>query len=186
MRDRDLRASLLARGPLLPAYEYAGELVDGRRRQLLCTELDLELRIHVCESLHEACSTLFPLHPERALALAKSEGTSSLLELAELCGTTPTSLARLAPAPKKSHKRAAKDATSQARSSSRMLRRIVTFEPELYELAKEAARDMGHGNFAKLVRDAVWRAVKDRRLDGAPTMQPHRVLPANGARRRVG
>jgi hypothetical protein len=185
MRDRDLRASLAARGALLPAYEYAGELIDGRRRRAICAELAQPLEIRVCDTLQEACSTLFPLHPERALALAKSDGASSLLELAALCGTTPSSLATLAPPPKKSHKRTRNEATAKARSSSRMLRRLVTFEPELYELAREAAREIGHGNFAKLVRDSVWRTVRERRLDGAPKLQPHRVQPVNGARRRA-
>lgn len=185
MRDRDLRASLAARGPIHQAYAYAGEIIDGRRRKAFCDELGLKLEIHDCETLHEACSTLFVLHPERALELARRESNSSLLELAALCGTTPVAIARLISAPKKSHKRASKDAVTKARSSSRMLRRLVTFEPELYELAKQAATELGHKNVNKLVRDSVWRTVRDLELNGAPRHQPHRVQAPHGARRRA-
>lgn len=185
VRDHDLRASLAAVGQLSPAYEYDGKLIDGRRRAPLCSELGKRLEIHVCASLQEACSTLFALHPVRALELAKSEGAGTLLELAEICGTTPSGVAQHLQLPKKSHKRQIKDATSAARSSSRMLRRLVTFEPELYALAQAAAREMGHGNFARLVRDSVWRTVRER-VSAAPRRQPRRVQPANGARRKAG
>lgn len=183
MRDRDLRASLATRGPIHPAYSYKGELIDGRRRKLLCDELELELEIRPCETLQEACSTLFVLHPERALELARSESTGALLELAALCGTTPVAIARHIPTRKKSHK--SKEPLSQARASSRMLRRLVTFEPELYELAKRAALELGHKNVNKLVRDSVWRTVRDLELNGAPRHQPRRVQAPHGARRRA-
>lgn len=185
MRDRDLRASLAARGPIHQAYSYAGELIDGRRRKAFCDELGLKLEVHECATLHEACSTLFVLHPERALELARRESTSSLLELAELCGTTAVAIARHVSSPKKSHKSATKEALAKARSSSRMLRRLVTFEPELYELAKRAATELGHRNVNKFVRDSVWRSVRDLELNGAPRHQPHRVQAPHGARRRA-
>lgn len=186
MRDRDLRASLLATGPINPAYEYAGRLIDGKRRRVLCAELGKPLAIHVCETLHEACSVLFVAHPNRALELARSEGASTLRELAELCGTTPSTIAALLneTQPKKSHKRAAKTATRQAAKSSAMVRKLVIFEPELLELAKEASRILGHRNVSRLVRDSVWRTIREN-VSGAP-LQPRRVQPANGARRRAG
>jgi len=187
VRDSDLRASLVAVGALQPAFEYAGKLIDGRRRRLLCDELRRPLEIRICSTLQEACSVLFALHPLRAIELARSEGSASLLELAQLCGSSSSAIARelQATAPKKSHKRQVKEATARASASSRMLRRNVTFEPELYELAQEAAREIGHGNFAQLVRDAVWRTVRER-VSAAPRHQPRRVQPANGARRRAG
>lgn len=185
VRDHDLRASLAAVGALSPAYEYNGTIIDGRRRRTMCAELDKPLALHVCETLQEACSTLFALHPERALELAKSEGAGSLLELAALCGTTPSGIAQQLRLPKKSHKRQVKDATARASASSRMLRRLVTFEPELYALAQEAAREIGHGNFARLVRDSLWSTIRDR-VPGAPLHQPRRVQAANGARRKAG
>lgn len=187
VRDLELRASLAAVGALQPAFEYAGELIDGRRRQPLCAELGTPLEVRVCETLQAACSTLFALHPVRAIELAKREGVTSVLELAELCGATPSAIARELQhtLPKKSHKRQVKDETSRARASPRMLRRLVTIEPELYALAKEAARELGHKNFARLVRDSLWRTVRER-VRGAPLRQPQRVQPANGARRKAG
>ncbi len=186
MRERDLRASLLATGPIHPAYEYAGTLIDGRRRHTLCAELGKPLTIHVCETLREACSVLFVAHQQRALELARSEGASTLRELAELCGTTPSAIAPLLndQRPKKSHKRAVKSATQTASKSAVMVRRLVTFEPELYALAKEAAQVIGHRNVSRLVRDSVWRTIREN-VSGAP-LQPRRVQPANGARRRAG
>ncbi len=186
MRDRDLRASLAATGSIHPAYEYNGSLIDGRRRQAFCAELGKPLAIHVCETLHEACSVLFIEHQQRALELARSEGASTLRELAELCSTTPSAIAQLLSEtrPKKSHKRAVKSATNQAAKSSAMVRRLVTFEPELYALAKEAAQVIGHRNVSRLVRDSVWRTIREN-VSGAP-LQPRRVQPANGARRRAG
>lgn len=187
MRDLELRASLAAIGAQQPAFEYAGQIIDGRRRQKLCAELGKPLDVRTCETLEDACGVLFVAHPLRALELARSEGAVSLLELARLCGTTTSAVARQlqATAPKKSHKRKIKDATAQACANSRMLRRLVTFEPELYALAKEAAREIGHCNFARLVRDSVWRTVRER-VSAAPLHQPRRVQAANGARRKAG
>jgi len=186
MRDRDLRASLAATGPIHPAFEYAGRLIDGRRRQVFCAELDKPLAIHVCDSLQEACSALFISHAQRALELARSEGASTLRELAELCGTTPSGIAALLnqTQPKKSHKRAAKTAANRAAKSPTMVRKLVIFEPELLELATEAARVIGHRNVSRLVRDSLWRTVREN-VSGAP-LQPRRVQSANGARRRAG
>jgi hypothetical protein len=109
-----------------------------------------------------------------------------LRELAELCGTTPSAIAALVnqTQPKQSHKRAAKTATRRAAKSTAMVRRLVTFEPELLELAKEASRVIGHRNVSRLVRDSLWRTVREN-VSGAP-LQPRRVQAANGARRRAG
>ncbi len=185
VRDHDLRASLAAIGPLQPGYEYDGKLIDGSRRKLLCAELGIAFEIRVCPTMQDACSTLFANHPVRAIALARSEGAASLLELARLCGTTPSSVSQHLELPKKSHKRQLQSETKRASSNSRMLRRLVTFEPELYALAKEAAREIGHNNFAQLVRDSLWRTVRES-VSGAPIRQPRRVQPANGARRKAG
>jgi hypothetical protein len=186
MRDRDLRASLAATGAIHPAYEYAGKLIDGRRRQAFCAELGKPLTTLVCDTLQDACSVLFVVHPQRALELARSEGATTLREFALLCGTTSSAIAQLLSEtrPKKSHKRAVKSATQAASKSAVMVRRLVTFEPELYALAKEAAQVIGHRNVSRLVRDSVWRTIREN-VSGAP-LQPRRVQPANGARRRAG
>lgn len=188
MRDHDLRASLAAIGQLQVALEYEGQIIDGRRRAFICADLSIPLQVRVCESLRDACSALWSLnHTERALDLARSEGASSLLELAELCSATPSSVAvamqsTLAkPSRRKAMRRHVNDLQQH---QNRMVRRIVTFEPELLSLAKEKADLIGHKNFAKVVRDAVWRFVRD--VPGAPVRQPRRVQSQNGARRRSG
>lgn len=186
--DRDLRTSLEAVGALQPAYEYSGELVDGRRRQPICAELGIRLEVRVCETLQEACSTLWALqHQSRAIELAKREGVVSVLELAQLCGTTTSAIAKAMQAaqPKKSHKRQIKEQTAQLRATPQMLRRLVTLEPELYALAKAAAHEIGHNSFPRLVRDALWKEIRDH-VPGAPQRQPRRVQAPNGARRKVG
>lgn len=187
MRDPDLRASLAAIGQLHPAWEYEGELIDGRRRAEICATLGLALQVRVCNSLREACSTLWTLgHQDRALELARREGLTSLLELAAVCGATPARVALLlqeAPSPQRRRDRVQKAVTALKRHEPRMVRRVVTFEPELLQLAKEKAK-MTNKNLAMVVRDAVWRFVRD--VSGAPRVQPRRVQPRFGARRRTG
>lgn len=188
MRDRDLRASLESIGALQPGYEYAGELIDGRRRQPLCRELGKPFEVRVCSTLQEACSVLWAQHHSvRALELAKAEGAQSLLELARLCGTTPTAVAELLQAsrPKKSHKRQLREHAVELSATPKMLRRLVTLEPELYALAKVAAAEIGHRSFPRLVRDALWKEIRDN-VQGAPIRQPRRVQSPNGARRKTG
>jgi hypothetical protein len=80
-------------------------------------------------------------------------------------------------------KRVSQTVNDLQRHQNRMVRRVVTFEPELLQLAKEKAQ-LEHKNLAKVVRDALWRAVRD--VPGAPRVQPRRVQPQFGARRRSG
>lgn len=187
MRDHDLRASLVGMGQLQDALEWEGTLIDGLRRAAICRELGLQLRVRVCESLREACSALWSLsHAERAIDLARSEGETSLLALAELCSTTPGSIALILQrsAPKPSRRKAMRrQVREQQQHQTRMIRRVVTFEPELLSLAKEKAK-LTHKNLAQVVRDAVWRVVRD--VPGAPRQQPRRVQAQNPARRRTG
>jgi hypothetical protein len=184
MRDRELRASLAKIGPQQPGLEYAGQLVDGRRRQLICGELGIQFDVRIAHALEQACALLWPLHPARALELARSEGPRAMLQLAEMCGATPAAVARelAATKPKRSHHATKRLELDQARTSPRMLRRLVTLEPELYALAKRAANELGHRSFPRLVRDCLWRAVRDNVHD-APIHQPRRVQAPNGRRR---
>jgi len=186
MRDHDLRESLLAVGQLQPALEYEGQLLDGRRRSAIFTELGRRLDVRVCITLQEACSLLWAnSHAERAVLLAQRDGATSVLELARLCGATPSAIAVVLQAhrPKKSRKAQTREAVEARRGSSRMVRRVITFEPELLELAKVAAKNT-NANLAQVVRDAVWKVV--RFLPGAPRHQPRRVQAQSGARRRAG
>lgn len=183
MRDRDLRASLASVGQLEPALSFDGELRDGRRRALICAELGLTLRVHEAQSLQEACSVLWArTHYERALALA---GARPLTELAELCSTTPSAIAkeRAAARPKKSHKAEARESVTRLRASPQMLRKLIVLEPELFEAAKSAAKEVGHGNFSKFVREAMRHEISSV-LEGVRL--PRRVQPPNGARRKAG
>ncbi len=185
MRDNDLRANLAAVGQLTPGLEYDGALLDGKRRQAFCVELGFRFAVDVCTSLNEACSKLWVAHPARALELAKSQGTQRVLELAELCGTTPGAIALVQQAtrPKRSQRQQIRDAVNDHARVRSMIRREVTFEPELWELVQQAAK-LRKTNLGVIVREGVWKVVRD--LPGAPRHQPRRVQPQNGARRRVG
>lgn len=195
--DRDLRASLAAVGPLQTGLEYGGELLDGRRRHALCAELGIRFEIRHCETLQEACSVLWTLHPSRALELA---GPASLLELARLCGATTSAVAKQLEAnkPKKSHKKDPRILQGtpypQLKATPKMIRRLMTMEPELYAYAREAAAQAGHRNVNRLMREGLWQRIAVL-VPNAPLHQPRRVAaPAErGAlggrppgRRRVG
>lgn len=188
VRDRDLRASLEAIGQLQPAYEHESELIDGRRRREICAELGLTLRVVRLETLHDACSVLWTLHPSRALELA---GKRPLLELAQLCSASTSAIASQLQAmkPRKSHKATVRILPDQPyrelKATPRMIRRLITLEPELYAYGREAAAQKGHRNFNKLVRDALWKEIA-LTVPNAPLYQPKRVQPANGARRKTG
>lgn len=163
MRDRDLRASLAAFGAQLPALEYDGATIDGRKRELICAELALELPRRVLHSLADACGALWPTHPRRALELALSEGPKPVLELARLCGATTSAVALelQAAKPKKSHKRKS-DPTQPARArearggKAKML--TVWIEPEFHYYVKACAKHL-RTNISELTRDALWRRI---------------------------
>lgn len=188
LRDRDLRASLVSVGALQPGLAYAGELIDGRRRQPLCAELAIRFEIRECDTLQEACSVLWTLHQIRAIELA---GPLPLRELARLCGATTSAIATQLQAmkPKKSHSRDPRILQGQPfpklKASPVMIRKLMVLEPELYAYAKEAAAQKGHRNVSKLMRDALWKEVAAL-VPGAPLHQPRRVQSPNGARRKTG
>lgn len=185
MGDRDLRASLQAIGVLVPGLEYAGELVDGRKKHEMCADLGVPFPIHIAKTLGEACSILWTRHPDRALELA---GTRKMLELAQLCSTSSVSVAKVLQQkkPRRSHHaprvRAIEGTPYRAlKASPKMIRRLFVLEPELYAYAQEAAAQQGHGNVNKLVRRALWKEVA-LIVPNAPQFQPRRVQPPNGAR----
>lgn len=184
MSERDLRASLLAIGPQIPGLEWEGELVDGRKKALMCAELRISFEVHRAKSLDEACSILWTRHELRALELAGTR--RSVLELARLCGTSSVAVAKVLQAakPKPSHK--AKRAIEgqpyrELKESTRMVKLLVRLEPELRAYAREAAAQKGHRNVNRLVRDALWKEVA-LLVPNAPQFQPRRVQPPNGAR----
>lgn len=182
--NRDLRASLASIGPQIPGLSLDGVLIDGRKKETMCAELGIAFEIRQAESLTEACSILWTRHPARALELA---GKRSVLELAQLCGTSPTAIAKELQAnkPKKSHhsqKRLISDTPyPELKQSPKMLKRLFLLEPELYAYAREAAAQAGHRNVNRLVRDALWEKVA-LLVPMAPQFQPRRVQAPNGAR----
>lgn len=196
MRDRDLRASLESIGAQVPGLEYAGELIDGRKKALMCAELRISFDVQRADSLQQACSILWTRHPARALELAKTQ-TQKVLELAELCGTNAVSIAKELQANKPKKKlvnvqRLIPDQPyRQLKQQPKMIRRLFVLEPELYAYAREAAAKSGHRNVNKLVRDALWEKCA-KLVAMAPQFQPRRVQPPNGprdmraAKRRAG
>lgn len=92
MNERELRASLQAVGPLLPELVYAGRVVDGNRRDTICTELGIVFPQRRLTTREEACAALWVLHPERAITIAE---TDRVLELARLCNAQPVEIARV-------------------------------------------------------------------------------------------
>jgi hypothetical protein len=94
MIERELRASLAAVGPLLPVLVYRGRVVDGEKRDRICSELGLIPRTQILHSTGELCAALWVLHPERAIAEAQlARPGLTLPELAELCSTRPSDVA---------------------------------------------------------------------------------------------
>jgi hypothetical protein len=192
MGDRDLRASLGQIGPQISGLEYAGELVDGRKKARMCADLGVAFPIHIAKTLQEACSILWLRHELRAIELAGEHRT--ILELAHLCGATTTAIAKVVQAqkPRVSHQRKMRFIEDvpyrKLKKTEKMIRRLITLEPELYAYGREAAAQLGHKNFNKLVRDALWAKVA-LIVPSCPLFQPRRVQPPNGARapkRRTG
>ncbi len=192
MGERELRASLQQIGVQLPGLEHGGELLDGRKKALMCAELGLGFPVQRARTLQEACSILWTRHPARALELAgKNRG---VLELAALCSTSSVAIAKELQAnkPKKSHHRKMRinegTAYTELKDSKKMVKRLFLLEPELYAYAREAAAQRGHKNVNRLVRDALWKEIA-LVVPNAPQFQPRRVQPPNGARatrRRTG
>lgn len=190
---RDLRASLLSIGPLLPGLLFDSVLVDGKKRAAICAELGIKFEIQEAQTLNEACSILWTRHPSRALELA-TRSSSSVVRIAELCSVSTTAIAKelreLEPKPKRSPNAARR--TDQPyrslKADPKMIRRLFVLEPELYAYAREAAAQSGHKNVSRIVREALWQKVA-MLVPMAPQYQPQRIQAPNGARaqrRRTG
>lgn len=151
MQEHELRASLASIGPLLPAFVYRDQLIDGARRTLLCNELGLHLPTRYLRSLHDACSVLWPLHAERAIALA---GDLPLLEIAKLCGAEPASIAAIRA--RTTHKQEAREPKIRLGRRQKSVLLQVWVEPQLKEYA-ERAGEVLNLNTSAVVREAVWR-----------------------------
>jgi hypothetical protein len=96
--ETELRASLLAVGPLVPVIVWRGVTLDGRRREKVCAEEGIFLPQNTFHTLELACQALWTMHPERAIQVAREhrgghEGLPpTVRELAELCGVSVTAV----------------------------------------------------------------------------------------------
>lgn len=154
MRDRELRSSLAAIGALLPALEYRGEFIDGRRRVVIADELALTVPVKRVRTLQEAASHLWPLHPERALELV---GEATLLDTAALCGVEPTSIAlmrRAIEGPKRVSER--RRIRYERKQKPKLLQ--LWLEPQLRELMDIAGEEL-ELNLSELTREALWEKI---------------------------
>lgn len=180
MRDRELRDSLAAIGAQLPALEYAGERIDGRRREKICTELGIPIAVRTCNSLGEACALLWPHHPRRALELA---GARPLLELARLCGTSPTAIAleQHAAKPRRKHIRRTlgeKDgpgvtkvrARNKSGRGSKGVKLELWVEPA-FKAYIDKCCEVERLNVSSLIRDALWSRIA-LKVPRAPLQPP--------------
>lgn len=158
MDERELRASLKAIGALLPVVTYMGSTIDGEKRERLCAELGISITRRACVSLHEACSTLWTQHPDRAIELARRYGGDvRLAELAELCGAKPAHLSRALQAMRPPRKRVQKAPRRLISQKNVIIH--VWMEPQLRHFIQLAAQREGV-TVAAFVRQAVWQRAK--------------------------
>lgn len=155
MNDGELRRSLQNVGPLLPALHWQGELLDGKRRTLICDELGLYLPVRYVESLQGACSFLWPVHPQRALELA---GQRSVAELAELCsvgvGAIAVELARTRVKPKPERR-----ATRHKRDEKKVLVQVWV-DPQWKHYVQRAGEAARLPDLSSAIRRAGWDLVQ--------------------------
>lgn len=159
MQERELRASIGAVGPLLPVLVYRGRVVDGEKRDRICSELGLIARTQILHSVTELCSALWTLHPDRAIAEAQAAQSSplTLSELAELCSARPSDVA-LALAGKRGAKRLAERSPRRTRSQKSVLIQFWA-EPQFKHYVKVAG-EREHLDLSATLRVAAWEFVQ--------------------------
>jgi hypothetical protein len=155
MNERELRASLQSVGPLLPQLIYEGRVVDGIRRDAICSELGIIFPQRRLATREEACAALWLVHPERAIAIAQ---TDRVLELARLCGTdavhVATVLAQQRP-PKPKDRRAPRQTQGQKR-----VQILLWVEPQ-FKHYLQAAKEVSHLNMTEALTRAGWRYIQE-------------------------
>jgi hypothetical protein len=171
MIEAELRASLLAVGPLNPALVWRGVTLDGRRRESICFDEGIALPRKELHSLEQACAALWIVHPERAIQVAREHRgghvgvPATVREIAELCGTTATAVAL----------ELAKERPAQRQSnrSPRRTRSIKTealkvwCEPQLKHYVRLVAAKRGM-DISQFIRVACWEYIQ-KHLGRAPT-----------------
>lgn len=170
MTEAELRASISAVGPLLPVLKWLGATIDGRRREAICEDLGVLPAVRVLSTLEQACSALWQLHPDRAVALAREHTGGhvglppTVRELAALCGVSVSAIAvQLEP------KKRAKPEVRAPRRTVSIKTEIVKFwcEPQFKHYVRLAGAKNGL-DLSSTLRVAAWEYVQ-RELPRAPT-----------------
>lgn len=158
MNERELRASIAAVGPLLPTLVYRGRVVDGEKRDRICSDLGLVPRTLILHSLTEVCSALWSLHPQRAIveAHANSDRVVSLQEVAELCSARPSDVALVIAGSK-----AKPSATRSPRQTQGQKSVLIQFwaEPQFKHFVQRAG-ELERLDLSATLRVAAWEFVQ--------------------------
>lgn len=88
--DAVLEASLRRVGPLAPRLKYRGQVIDGKRRFLLCERLGIEILTLEAETESEAAAALYALEPHRAVEMF---GKGGIVSFSLLLGVSPGQVA---------------------------------------------------------------------------------------------
>lgn len=173
MDRAELRASIETVGPLLPVFMAGDRFVDGAKRSQICDELGISIPVKQLRTPREICSTLWPLHPERAIQEAYTlrgdpVDRLPLLELATLCGARPASVAIFLEAMKPPRKAP----RVRADKPSKAVLFQCFMEPQLKHYAERAALELD-SNLSALARTALWeKIVRTLRGDQLPLHAP--------------
>ncbi len=155
MKERELRASLQSVGPLLPQLLYAGRVIDGQRRDAICSELGIVLPQRRLATREEACAALWLLHPERAIELAE---TDRVLELARLCGSNAadvsTVLQRLRPKRKDPHR------SPRQQQGQKRVQLLIWVEPQFKHYLRRAG-EASRLNMTEVLTRAGWKFIQE-------------------------
>lgn len=134
---------------------HAGRVVDGSRRDVICSELGIVLHQRRLVTREEACAALWVLHPARAIELAE---TDRVLELAALCGTDALDVARvlaqLRP-PKPKDKRAPRQTQGQKRQQL-----LIWVEPQ-FKHYLQRAQELTGLNMTQALTAAGWKYIQE-------------------------
>lgn len=167
--EAELRASILAVGQLVPVLKWHGVTIDGRRREAICDAEGIQSSVRHLATLEQACSALWLMHPERALAFAREHAgghaglAPTVRELASLCGVSVSVIAlALQPQKRKQDNRAPRRARS-------VRTEIIKFwcEPQFKHYVRLAGARNGL-DLSSVIRVACWEYVQ-RELPRAPT-----------------
>jgi len=166
--EAELRASICAVGQLVPVLKWLGVTIDGRRREAILEEIGVQPVVRNLATLEQACTALWLMHPERALAFAREHagGHAGLpptaRELASLCGVSVSVIA-LAMQPKRRQEKRAPRRQRSIRTE------LVKFwcEPQFKHYVRLAGARNGL-DLSSVIRIACWEYVQ-RELPRAPT-----------------